>query len=118
MSFTLNCSPAVLEAIGRESELVGVSRTRYINMLLEKTVHMPKVLTSGTSLDELEVYSKLFSDDALKEISTLARKERRSIDQMLLHLVETGIAAMDSKVKRSRNAVQLGLVAPFPKKNC
>ena len=118
LSFTLNCSPAVLEAISREAELLSVSRTRYINTLLEKTVHMPRVLTSGTSLDELEACSKLFSDDVLQEISTLAQKERRSIDQMLLHLVEKGIATMNSSAKCTRRAAPLELVVPFSKKNC
>ena len=87
MSFTLNCSSDALEAIGREAKAAGISQTRYINSLLEKIVQMPKVLTSGTSLEELEAQSRLFGDDVLEGVAAIAQAERRSIDQMLLYLV-------------------------------
>ncbi|KPQ33324.1 MAG: hypothetical protein HLUCCA11_19005 [Phormidesmis priestleyi Ana] len=113
MSFALNCNSDVLEAIGREAKIAGVSRTQYINKLLENAVQMPKPLTSGTSLEELKAHSRLFSDDVLNRIPAIAQKERRSTDQMLLHLVELGIASISSGSEHSGNTVQLGLVTPL-----
>ena len=115
MGFTLNCSSDVLEAISREAEIAGISRTQYINRLLERILQMPRVLTSGTALDELEAHSRLFEDEVLGRISAIAQKERRSIDQMLLHLVEIGLAARGDCDKCSENPVRLRLVPPLEK---
>lgn len=116
MSFTLNCSSDVLAAIGQEAKTAGISQTRYINSLLEKVVQMPKALTSGTSLDELEAQSMLFGDDVLKEVAAIAQAERRSIDQMLLHLVERALAAKNRQAEHLQKSVRLGSVVPFQKK--
>ena len=113
MSFALNCNSDILEAISREAKIEGVSRTQYINKLLENAVQMPKPLTSGTSLEELKAHSRLFSDDVLNMIPAIAQKERRSTDQMLLHLVELGIASISSEPEYSGNTVKLGLVPPL-----
>ena len=113
MSFALNCNSDVLEAIAREAKAAGLSRTQYINKLLENAIQMPKPLTSGTSLEELKAHSRLFSDDVLNRIPAIAHKERRSTDQMLLHLVELGIASISSEPTHSDGTVQLGLVPPL-----
>ena len=115
MSFTLNCSPDVLVAIGQEAKTAGISQTRYINSLLEKIVQMPKALTSGTYLDELEAQSRLFGDDVLKEVAAIAQKDRRSVDQTILHLVETALAMRNCQVARSKKSTRLGLVIPLSK---
>lgn len=116
MSFILNCNSDVLAAISREAKTAGISQTRYINRLLEKVVQMPKVLTSGTSLDELEAQLRLFSDDVLEEISVIAQAERRSAEQMLLYLAEIALAVRSSNVGRSENSARLGLLIPLRKK--
>lgn len=113
MGFALNCNSDVLETIGREAKTAGLSRTQYINKLLENAIQMPKPLTSGTSLEELKAHSRLFSDDVLDRIPAIAQKERRSTDQMLLHLVELGIASINRGAERSEATVQLGLVPPL-----
>ena len=113
VSFALSCNPDVLEIVTKEASAAGVSRTQYINRLLENAVRMPKVLTLGSSLEELEAHSRLFSDNVLDRIPTIAQRERRSIDQMLLHLVELGIASISNEVVRSEDTVQIGLVPPY-----
>ena len=113
MSFTLNCSSDVLVAIGREAKAAGISQTRYINTLLEKIVQMPRVLTSRTSLDELEAQSRLLGDDVLKEVVSIAKTERRSVDQMILHLVEIALASRNNQAERLETPARLGLVVPL-----
>lgn len=56
----------------------------------------PNALTTGTRLDELQAYSRLFSDDLMSKIPALADRERRNPDQMLLYLIELGINLIEA----------------------
>lgn len=91
MGFTLNCQADILKAIRQEAKEKGTSQTQYINEILREVFSSPNILTSRGRLDELQMRSRLFRDDLMKEIPDLASKERRNPDQMLLHLIELGI---------------------------
>ena len=97
MGFTLSCQPDVAELIGKEAQLSGISRTLYINKILEELFSVRGALTEGTRLEELQAYSRLFSDELMLKIPDLASKERRSPDQMLLCLIELGIKAIEER---------------------
>ena len=91
MGFTLSCNRDVMDSIGAEAEKAGTSKTQYINEILRQVFTTPNALTEGTRLDELQAYSRLFSDELMNKIPDLANKERRNPDQMLLYLIERGI---------------------------
>ena len=100
MGFTLICQPDVAELIGKEAQLSGTSRTQYINRILKELFSVRSALTKGTRLEELEAYSRLFSDELMLKIPDLASRERRSPDQMLLFLVELGIKVIEDRSGR------------------
>jgi hypothetical protein len=98
VGFTLSCQPSIMNLIGEEAEKIGISRTQYINEILSKVFSTPNILTSGTSLDELQAYSRLFNDGVMSKIPAIADKERRSPDQMLLHLIELGMGKTEGSI--------------------
>jgi hypothetical protein len=91
VGFTLSCHPQIMRLIENEAEKAGMSRTQCINEILSQVLSTPNILTSGTCLEELQAYSRLFNDDVMLKIPAIADKERRSPDQMLLYLIELGI---------------------------
>jgi hypothetical protein len=91
VGFTLSCQPQIMRLIEDEAEKAGMSRTQCINEILSQVFSTPNILTSGTCLEELQAYSRLFNDDVMLRIPKIADKERRSPDQMLLYLIELGI---------------------------
>lgn len=95
MGFTLNCPPDIAELIGREAQLSGTSRTQYVNRVLEALFSVRSALTEGTRLEELQSYSRLFSDELMLKIPDLASSARRNPDQMLLFLIELGIKTVE-----------------------
>ena len=97
MGFTLICQPDVAELIGKEAQRSGTSRTQYINRILKELFSVRSALTEGTRLEELEAYSRFFSDELMLKIPDLASRERRNPDQMLLYLIELGIKAIEDR---------------------
>ncbi len=97
MGFTLSCQPDIAELIGKEAQLSGTSRTQYINRVLKELFSVRSTLTEGTRLEELQAYSRLFSDELMLKIPDLADRERRNPDQMLLFLIELGIKAIEER---------------------
>ena len=97
MGFTLSCQSDVAELICKEAQLSGTSQTQYINRILRELFSVRGALTEGTRLEELEAYSRLFSDELMLKIPDLASRERRSPDQMLLFLIELGIKAIEER---------------------
>lgn len=95
MGFTLICQPDILELIGREAQASGTSRTQYINRILKELFSDRSSLTEGTRLEELQAYSRLFSDELMLKVPDLASRARRTPDQMLLCLIELGIKATE-----------------------
>ena len=97
MGFTLICQADVAELNRRGTQLSGTSRTQYINRVLKELFSVRSALTGGTRLEELEAYSRLFSDELMLKIPDLASRERRNPDQMLLFLIELGIKAIEER---------------------
>ena len=103
MGFNLSSETEVMESIHEEAKKTRISKTKYINNILIQVFEVPKALTSGTCLDELQAYSRLFSDDLMEKIPALADKERRSPDQMLLYLVELGIETIENRAVKKKS---------------
>ena len=85
--------------IDTEKSKLNLSKTSFINDLLERLSSWSYILTSHTGqssvLDELSAIEELLSDDVIKKIPQLAAITRRTPAQMILHLIERGIAADD-----------------------
>ncbi|MFK8185196.1 MAG: hypothetical protein AB8B99_17630 [Phormidesmis sp.] len=119
MSFALSCDPDIVNALDEEARAEGISRTKYINKVIQKTLKMPKVLSEGSCIEELEACSRLFEDEVMNKIPALAQKERRNIDQMLLYLIEIGIETMEKESSASEKIThETDSVIPFRKKHC
>lgn len=93
MRITLGCSAEVQATIDTEAKRAGMSRGKYLSQVVQQIFEAPTVLTEGTHLDELHASNQLLSDEVVTQIPALARRARRNIDQMLLHLVEVGMEA-------------------------
>lgn len=95
MGFTLSCPPEIIKLIAREAKVSGTSRTQYINRILKELFSPRSSLIEGTRLEELQAYSRLFSDELMLKIPDLASRARRTPDQMLLYLIELGVKAAE-----------------------
>lgn len=97
MSFHLKCDDEVLSFIVAEAAAAGCSRTAYINQVLTALFQVPTFLTRGNRLQELTACSKLFNEETMRDLPSLAKKERRYTDQMLLWLVDEGIRNLERR---------------------
>ena len=74
MSFHLKCDDEVLSFIVAEAAAAGCSRTAYINQVLTALFQVPTFLTRGNRLQELTACSKLFNEETMRDLPSLAKK--------------------------------------------
>mgnify|MGYP003916099549 CR=1 FL=1 len=97
MSFHLKCDDDILSRIDVEAKAAGYSRTAYLNKVLASLFRVPPFLTAGNRLQELDAYSKLLTEETMKNLPKIAREQRRCTDQMLLWLIDEGIERLKSR---------------------
>ncbi|PZO22633.1 MAG: hypothetical protein DCF25_02395 [Leptolyngbya foveolarum] len=101
-SFSLNLkTPEVAAFLESDRLKADVSKTTYLNDLLAVLSNLPVIFSSpGSSiLHELVALKQLLAEDIIHQIPQLAATTRRDPVQMLLYLVEKGIAA-DEQLSR------------------
>lgn len=95
-SFSLNLkTPEVATFLESDRLKANVSKTAYLNDLLTVLSDLPAIFSppDSSTLDELAAFKQLLEDDVINQIPQLAAATRRDPVQMLLYLVEKGIAA-------------------------
>ena len=95
-SFSLNLKTEKVAAFLELDRLkADVSKTTYLNNLLVVLSDLSATFSplNSSVLDELAAFKQLSEDDLISQIPQYAVATRRDPVQMLLHLVEKGIAA-------------------------
>lgn len=95
-SFSLNLkTPEVATFLESDRLKADISKTAYLNDLLTVLSSLPAVLSAPDSpvLDEVKAFKQLLEDDVINKVPQYAVATRRHPVQMLLHLIEKGIAA-------------------------
>lgn len=112
-TFSLNLkTQKVVNFIDSEKNKAGESKTSFINELFENLADWPVVLTSHMEnpsiLDEVKAVRALLSDAVVEKTPQFAARTRRDSVQMILHLLEVGIAADDQLTPTAaRNVYEL-----------
>lgn len=106
MSIQLNCDPEVLAAINKEAKESGCSSSVYVNKILYQLFNLP-VVFKKTRLQEVAVYSQIFSDDTVRELHMVAEQQRRHPEQMLIWLVEQSQIRPSAHNSSSRNVIPI-----------
>ena len=119
-SFSLNLKTEKVAAFLELDRLkADVSKTTYLNDLLAVLSDLSATFSSPNSsmLDELAAFKQLLGDDMINQIPQYAAATRRDPVQMLLHLVEKGIAAdeqLNSLNLRAGKKADMGRIPAKP----
>ena len=95
-TFSLNLkTQEVVDFLDSEKSKSGLTKTAYLNELLQALSGYPVIFSdpTGTMLDEMVAFRKLLNDDVMSKVPHLAAATRRDPVQMLLYLVEKGLEA-------------------------